>query len=1062
MLSNFKKGILTVALLLIGVVVWGNGVSAAGVYYYGTSTTPLGNTYYNWYGMGATTGVDYSGGTSKYDLGTPTYYYGKNYPGTPTSITVYSGVTYLTTTEGIYKYVPLTTPNSNTYYSWEPVAYTSATDYSGGTSKYDLGTPTTYTGTNYTGMPTGISIYNGTIYITTTEGVFQYVALTSPQSNTYYGFSPITNSSAYMGKYGEVAGGKNYEGRPNSISVCDGIIYITTTTGVYKYVTTPANSWEPIAYSSTTYYEGGTSKYDLGTPVTITGSNYAGTPKVINVYKYTNPNDNSVTITTYLATTGGFYKYTTKTASGGSTYYSWDPIASTTGTDYVGGSKYVAGTPTNYPGSNYSGTPTSINIYNNVIYVTTTAGVYTYATKTTPLGATYYSWDGIGATTGTDYSGGSGKYDLGTPTYYYGSNYSGAPKSIDANSGMPIIATLDPPTAVTLTAESTGFRTIKLTWTGGVGAFDFEVFRDGVSLGYKTSGWEDTRLKNGTTYSYFIKAINDAGSPQSNTATATTPPDTVAPAGTMSINSGAAYTNTSPLLLTFNTSDNTTYPEEMKVFVSDKNIAPAAGTAGWRDNGQIQWTYADKDAKITLYAWFKDISDNISAVAIDDITFDKTPITGSMSITNGEGTVNLKFIKKYDPAVDFANVNRIIISNYADFTRYESVSYSELVKNWTVLNSSVAGLKTVYAKYLDWAGNYGPAFSSTVQYKPSNTIKDVVDNFDMYTGYVDEQLTKLDGSYTYAGKYETESSLYFIFTATDGSKKVVDWQGNIMEPDRAAEINPQPAPTNPWTMEEDDEYLYVYYGSNRYRVNRRSSNTDYGSTEMIYGDNNFVICYYNERLNGYVYESEMMLIDTAGVKRWRLSFGLAYTWNQVLIDRETNTMYLFYTSEGWDQDVKMLPIDLVTGKTGPVALRFPTFKFYENYAPMAIKSNNTYFVRNNVLYRRAFKINSGQSTTNTSGSGNGVITVAKGCEFKVAVAGDYIGNYGDFAFKKDDWVLATPSDTKPGYSIITGNFMNLPADTSGIVTIAIEDKEMVFRVIDPPQITVTEVKFGQK
>jgi hypothetical protein len=102
----------------------------------------------------------------------------------------------------------------------------------------------------------------------------------------------------------------------------------------------------------------------------------------------------------------------------------------------------------------------------------------------------------------------------------------------------PTTCDVTPPTAPTgLTATAASPTTINLSWTAStdnIGVTSYKVFRDGAPSPMASvvgTTFSDTSLPPSTTHSYTVMASDAVGnlSPPSNTASATTPADTVAP-----------------------------------------------------------------------------------------------------------------------------------------------------------------------------------------------------------------------------------------------------------------------------------------------------------------------------------------------------------------------------------------------------------------------------------------------------------------------------------------------------------------------------------------------------
>ena len=119
-------------------------------------------------------------------------------------------------------------------------------------------------------------------------------------------------------------------------------------------------------------------------------------------------------------------------------------------------------------------------------------------------------------------------------------------------------------------------------------------------------------------------------------------PDTTAPSGSVSINSGASYTNSSTVTLTLSATDNvgvTGY------YVSDSSTTPSASASGWTTvtsttsySGSVSYTLSGGEGSKTIYAWYKDAAGNVSSTANATITLDTTVPTVTISSPTSSST----------------------------------------------------------------------------------------------------------------------------------------------------------------------------------------------------------------------------------------------------------------------------------------------------------------------------------------------------------------------------------------------------------------------------------------
>ena len=109
------------------------------------------------------------------------------------------------------------------------------------------------------------------------------------------------------------------------------------------------------------------------------------------------------------------------------------------------------------------------------------------------------------------------------------------------------------------------------------------------------------------------------------------PEDSGPPSGSLSLNSGADYTNTKSLTLNLSAQDDTGITG---YYLSEESSAPAKDKDGWVSLSpgtayNVSITYSLKEQEkipniITLYAWYKDAAGNISETASDSIGLDMT------------------------------------------------------------------------------------------------------------------------------------------------------------------------------------------------------------------------------------------------------------------------------------------------------------------------------------------------------------------------------------------------------------------------------------------------------
>ncbi len=143
-----------------------------------------------------------------------------------------------------------------------------------------------------------------------------------------------------------------------------------------------------------------------------------------------------------------------------------------------------------------------------------------------------------------------------------------------------------------------------------------------------TAGAYDTSYNdNSGSYDTFIAKLDSTLS--------ATPSDTTAPSGSISINSGASYTNSSTVTLTLSATDATGVTG---YYLSDSSSTPSASASGWTSvtsatsySATVSYSLSSGEGGKTLYAWYKDAAGNVSSTANATITLDTTVPTVTIS-----------------------------------------------------------------------------------------------------------------------------------------------------------------------------------------------------------------------------------------------------------------------------------------------------------------------------------------------------------------------------------------------------------------------------------------------
>jgi len=123
------------------------------------------------------------------------------------------------------------------------------------------------------------------------------------------------------------------------------------------------------------------------------------------------------------------------------------------------------------------------------------------------------------------------------------------------------------------------------------------------------------------------------------------------------------------------------------------------------------WFLTCEEGTRTVYVEFIDAAGN-TLVYTDTIVLDSSPPTGSIFIDNNSYYANTVTVNLSILAVDsFTPVDSVVISNFSNFSVAETYSFSSVLF-WVLTEDT--GVKGVYVKFIDAAGNVSPVYSDTV------------------------------------------------------------------------------------------------------------------------------------------------------------------------------------------------------------------------------------------------------------------------------------------------------------------------------------------------------------
>ena len=177
--------------------------------------------------------------------------------------------------------------------------------------------------------------------------------------------------------------------------------------------------------------------------------------------------------------------------------------------------------------------------------------------------------------------------------------------------------------------------------------------------------------------------------------------DTKKPTGTIVINSGAKYTNTTAVTLSLAATDATSGVAEMQFSPDNKTwSAPEAF------NPAKQYDIPAGDGTKKVYVRYIDNAGNVSASYSDSIILDTTAPTGTIKINGGKATTTSSTVTLTLSAKGTAT--QMQLSN--DGVSWNDWQpYTTSIKNWTLAGT---GPQTVSARFEDAAGNVSTPYSS--------------------------------------------------------------------------------------------------------------------------------------------------------------------------------------------------------------------------------------------------------------------------------------------------------------------------------------------------------------
>ncbi|WP_317973060.1 cadherin domain-containing protein, partial [Paenibacillus sp. CCS19] len=276
--------------------------------------------------------------------------------------------------------------------------------------------------------------------------------------------------------------------------------------------------------------------------------------------------------------------------------------------------------------------------------------------------------------------------------------------------------------------------------------------------------------------------LTDSLGLQSPVYTKTITLDRTAPAGTLSINSGAAFTSSTNVTLGMTASD--ALPMEMQ-FSNDGTTWSA-----WEPFASSKTvTLPSGSGTKTVYMKLRDAAGNTTDLS-DTIVIDTTPPNGSLSIENGSNAINYASVELQVGNPDATAVSMQFRNESGAWSGWEP--YASIKSGWVL--SSGDGLKTVNAQLKDEAGNIADV-SDTITLDTTAPIVTGVTEGGLYgadlTIAFNEGTGDLDGGTAFASgsKVTTEGAHTLTVTDEAGNKTIVHFTIDKTPPSGSIAIN---------------------------------------------------------------------------------------------------------------------------------------------------------------------------------------------------------------------------------------------------------------------------------
>jgi hypothetical protein len=170
---------------------------------------------------------------------------------------------------------------------------------------------------------------------------------------------------------------------------------------------------------------------------------------------------------------------------------------------------------------------------------------------------------------------------------------------------------------------------------------------------------------------------------------------------------------------------------ELRLFARGARFMAISNTNDFSNSSWIpyeevkKWGLSGEDGEKTVYVKYKDFIGNESESVSDGIILDrKAPTNGSIILNKGaDATNNLNGIVL--ASIKAVDAVKMQVSNTADYNSARWLGYSELNFDWPLAGSD--GMKTVYVRFKDRAGNISETYLDSIRLDRQPPIKGTVE-----------------------------------------------------------------------------------------------------------------------------------------------------------------------------------------------------------------------------------------------------------------------------------------------------------------------------------------------